>query len=65
MTRPQHEATRELAAAELKWLLAYGWRRVLPGSRLAHKFAPDTRPDYSVRDAISMTRADPLRYSFT
>lgn len=62
MTRAQQEATRALTHAEYEWLKAYGWERVLPGGRVKHKFAPTTRPDYSVRDAIAMTRAEPLRF---
>ena len=63
MTRSQHEATRALLAAEYDWLEAYGWKRVLPGSRVKHPKAPDTKPDYSVSDAMILTRADPLRYT--
>lgn len=62
MTRPQQEATRALLHAEYEWLKAYGWERVLPGSRVKHRQAPDTQADYSVRDALAMTRADLLRY---
>jgi hypothetical protein len=61
MTRLQHDATRHLHAAEVLWLAAYGWKDRI-GGRYYHPKAPDTRPDYSLRDAVAMTRADLLRY---
>lgn len=60
MTRAQHEATRALAHAEKEWLQSYGWYELC--GRYTHPKAPDTRPDYSLRDAVAMTRADLLRY---
>lgn len=63
MTGPQQAATRALFAAEIAFLEAYGWERVLPGSRMKHRAAPDTLADYSVADALTLTRADKLRYS--
>lgn len=63
MTHAQQEATRALLKAEYAFLESYGWSRVLPGGRVRHANAPDTRPDYSVRDAMVMTRGEPLRFS--
>lgn len=62
MTRTQHEASRALARAEYNWLAAYGWTRQTPGSRVRHRSAPPECEAYSVRDAMALTRADPLRY---
>jgi len=64
VTRDQQEADRELARAELRWLHAYGWTPCdTRGDRLAHRHAPKLKPDYSRRDAMQLTRAEPLRYT--
>lgn len=62
MTRLQQETTRSLLASEFAWLESYGWLRVLPGCRVSHPKAPTLKADYSVRDAVAFTRAEPLRY---
>jgi hypothetical protein len=61
MNRLQHQTTRALAEAEKEWLYSYGWKLTYSGHYI-HPAAPDTRPDYSLRDAVAMTRADLLRY---
>ena len=63
MTQKQHQAQRELELAQLRWLDAYGWKVVdKSGQRVTHKQAPKSFPNYSVGDAMAMTRAEPLRY---
>lgn len=56
MTREQQQATRELEAAQDKWLKAYGWAAAL-GGRWAH---PRLDGHYSRFDALQLTRAQPL-----
>lgn len=64
MTRDQQEADRELVLAELKWLRSYGWTPCdARGERLDHRHAPSLKPSYSRRDALVLTRAEPLRYT--
>jgi len=57
MTRDQQSSTKVLEAAEVSWLLSYGWHRNGVGweHRKVHK--GDVRP-YSLRDAVAATRAD-------
>lgn len=63
MTRAQHEATRELGRAQAHWLRAYGWSNDPTGElRWTHAKAPKAKPSYTTRDALEMTRAEPLRY---
>ncbi len=61
MTRAQHEVTKALTHVEGEWLKAYHWHQTRP-DRWTHVKAPDTHIDYSLRDAVNMTRADLLRY---
>ena len=63
MTREQHQAARELLEAELKWLFAYGWQPSPFGQRVWHRAAPKGHVDYTVSDAMALTRAEPLRYT--
>ncbi len=64
MTRTQHEATRELEQAEANWLKAYGWRQLssVPPCSWSHANAPQMKLTYSQRDALMLTRAEPLRF---
>ena len=63
MTQKQHTAQRELELAQLRWLDAYGWKVVgHTGKRVAHVAAPKSFENFSVGDAMAMTRAEPLRY---
>ncbi len=69
MTHDMQDTERELIQAEQRWLLARGWRLVsastgLHGGRYAHPAAPAARPDYAARDAIAMTRGEPIRYAY-
>lgn len=61
MTREMQDTERALVRAEQDWLLARGWTLV-GRARYAHPTAPSARPDYAARDALAMTRAEPLRY---
>jgi len=68
VTREQQDTDRALVRAEHDWLLARGWiasrpfRDVAERVRYSHPGAPSARPDYAARDALAMTRADPLRF---
>ena len=67
MTRSQQEAQRELDRAQAKWLKAYGWEPRIGGElaapmRWSHHFAPKAKESYTTRDALELTRAEPLRY---
>lgn len=55
MNRAQQVATRALEAAEVEWLLSYGWRREVGGFR--HHKVQSKRP-IPLRDAVALTRAD-------
>lgn len=61
--REQQQAARELLRAQLRWLFAYGWE-LCEGGRVRHSSAPATHSDYSVRDAIALTEAAPLRFAY-
>jgi hypothetical protein len=64
VTREQQESTRELEAAKQKWLRSHGWRPAHNGrwthhavpKHLSHGFGPT----YSLRDALTLTEAEPL-----
>lgn len=60
MTRLQHQKTRALAQAEGDWLEAYGWQQ--EGCAWRHRAAPKIRETYAQRDALILTRAEPLKY---
>lgn len=64
MTRGQHEATRELEHAEANWLRAYGWRQMssIGAGSWSHPNAPQMKLTYTQRDALMLTRAEPLRF---
>jgi len=64
VTRTQHEATRELEQAEANWLKAYGWRQLSSAGTgsWSHSNAPQMKLAYSQRDALMLTRAEPLRF---
>ena len=63
MTREQQEATWSLVEAQGKWLRAYGWRPAQgERDRWSHQYAPKAKPTYTTRDALEMTRSEPLRY---
>jgi hypothetical protein len=65
VTREMQDTERALLRAEHDWLIARGWNAARPHSdrtRYAHKNAPKAREDYTARDAMAMTRAEPLRF---
>jgi hypothetical protein len=67
MTKSQQEAQRELDRAQAKWLIAYGWSAyrgydAYGSFRWTHRSAPSQAYGYSTRDAMELTRAEPLRY---
>ncbi len=67
MTREQQQATRELERAQVNWLKAYGWQNATGPAlaapvRWSHPQAPKAKADYTTRDAVEMTRAQPGRY---
>lgn len=68
MTREMQETERALAQAERAWLVARGWSLVAGSAsnahpfRFAHPAAPTARESYTARDALAMTRAEPLRF---
>jgi hypothetical protein len=68
MTREEQDTERSLVRAETDWLKARGWTvtnagfgSLASGVRFSH---PEFRRavDYSLRDALSLTRAEPLKY---
>lgn len=68
MTREEQDTERSLVRAETEWLKARGWQLVnagfgslASGARFAH---PDLRgpSDFCLRDALAITRAEPLRF---
>lgn len=67
MTREEQDTDRALIQSERAWLVARGWSLVA-GSNSVHPFryshpgAPSAKTDYTQRDALAMTRADPLRF---
>jgi hypothetical protein len=64
VNRPQQEATRKLELAQQEWLAAYGWKRRTDG-RWVHEAARKVdgyAHGYTMRDALELTRAEPLRY---
>ncbi len=63
MTREMQDTERALQRAEQDWLLARGWSASGAAVRWSHHAAPSARPDYARRDALAMTRAEPLRYT--
>ena len=72
MTREEQETDRALQQAEHDWLRARGWVMVTGVGaslayrlerRFAHPRAPTARESYTRRDALAMTRAEPLRYT--
>jgi hypothetical protein len=59
------DTERALQLAESNWLQARGWRPVHgtgPAQRYTHPAAPKAKEDYTRRDALAITRGDPLRY---
>jgi hypothetical protein len=58
MTREQQVATRELEQAQENWLRSFGWVREL-GGRWVH---PEEPLAVSRFDALTLTRAQPLRF---
>ncbi len=68
MTREEQDTERQLTRAESDWLKARGWvltqggsGALMTGARFSH---PDLRGpvDYRMRDALALTRAEPLRF---
>ena len=68
MTRDEQDTEHALVRAEAAWLKARGWvlttggtDRLMSGARFSH---PDLRGplDYRMRDALALTRAEPLRF---
>lgn len=68
MTRAEQDTERALLRAEGEWLEARGWTRasgysdsLLSGARWSHTslFSPI---GYKQRDALALTRAEPLRF---
>lgn len=68
MTREEQDTERALVRAEADWLKARGWTlatggtdSLMSGARFSH---PDLRGpiDYRMRDALALTRAEPLRF---
>jgi hypothetical protein len=72
VTREEQDTERALVRAEEAWLKARGWRlttngfgSLLSGARYSHPAAPGPgggAADFLIRDALALTRADPLRY---
>jgi hypothetical protein len=68
VTREEQDTERALVRAEAEWLKARGWvlaqagsGPLMSGARFSH---PDLRGpvDYRMRDALALTRAEPLRF---
>jgi hypothetical protein len=68
VTREEQDTERQLVRAETDWLKARGWTLAVAGAgtlqagaRFAH---PELRGpiDYRLRDALALTRAEPLRF---
>lgn len=68
MTREMQDTDRALVQAERAWLIARGWALVAGSTSYAHPFrythpaAPQARESYTARDALAMTRSEPLRF---
>jgi hypothetical protein len=60
VTREQHAALRELERAQATVLRSFGWSET--AGRWQHKAAPATTKPYTTRDAMELTRAEPLRF---
>lgn len=68
MTREEQDTERQLVRAELEWLKARAWTVAVGGSgslqlgvRLTHAELRGVA-DLCLRDALSITRAEPLRF---
>ena len=61
MTREEHQTERALVEAENNWLVARGWTSV-EGNRYVHRYMPKVLENYVRREALTMTRAEPLRF---
>jgi hypothetical protein len=68
VTRNEQTTERALAQAEADWLLARGWRltsrgqgSMYTGARYAHADLKGPA-DLCQRDALALTRAEPLRF---
>lgn len=71
MTRDEQSTERALTHAEAQWLTARGWTCKTQGTGSMHAGARWTHPDLrgslstndlSQRDALTLTRAEPLRF---
>lgn len=68
MTRDEQSTERALSQAEADWLIARGWKLVNRGQGSMYLGARYSHPDLqnpkdlSQRDALTLTRAEPLRY---
>ncbi len=69
MTREEQDTERALVRSEEDWLKARGWQQagaghgwLLTRSRWAHPANDSKLTDYTLRDAVSLTRAEPLRF---
>lgn len=68
MTREEQDTERQLVTSECAWLKARDWRVVaagagslLVGIRFAHAELRAPK-DLGLRDALALTRAEPLRF---
>ncbi len=70
MTRAEQDTERALVRAETEFLKARGWTVTVGGLgsslggsvRLAHESLKGGPTDYCLRDAMALTRAEPLRF---
>ncbi len=71
MTHEEQETERALLRAEHDWLKARGWTLSAGHGtsfayqieqRFSHPAAPKTPATYTRRDAVTMTRGEPLKY---
>ncbi len=66
MTREEQDTERQLVRSEIEWLKARGWTVANPGfgmlasgARFAHA---ELVGECGIRDAVSLTRAAPLKF---
>ncbi len=68
MTRDEQSTERALSLAESAWLQARGWKLAARGHGSMYTAARYTHPDLDgvsdlcQRDALALTRAEPLRF---
>lgn len=69
MTKLEQETERALTIATAEWLRARGWHdspaggriETLTGRRWTHDSAPQGAQPVNMADAVTLTRAEPLR----